>query len=74
MIPFINFPQNPLYFSLQSKLKRYVEMNRARFLHNVVRALNMSGRLHYSLNEGPEFIRSYDNEMYECQNVNLEPL
>ena len=67
MKPFINFPQNPFIFSLQSKLKRYVEMNKAKFLHNVVRALNMSGRLHLSLNRGPEFIQSYDNEIYECK-------
>ena len=61
------FPSKPIIFlfSLQSKLKRYVETNKARFLHNVVRALNMSGQLHHSLNGGPEFIRSYDNEMYE---------
>ena len=35
----------------------------------------MSGRLYYSPNEGPEFIRSYVRYMnVKCLNVNLEPL
>ena len=37
-------------FSLKSNLKRYVEMNRAEFLHNVVRTPNRSWAADHSLN------------------------